>query len=45
MGKKAKRRLFLGGSVTAVGLLAGVYMVARSASAAADFDPATIATV
>ena len=39
MGKKAKRRLFFGGSVTAVGLLAAVYMVAGSASAGADFDP------
>ena len=28
MGKKAKRRLFYGGSVTAAGLLAGVYLIA-----------------
>ncbi len=45
MGKKAKRRLFFGGSVTAVGLLAGVYLLAGSASAGADFDPGSIATV
>ena len=45
MGKKAKRRLFYGGSVTAAGLLAGVYLIAGSASAGADFDPTSIATV
>ena len=45
MGKKAKRRLFYGGSFTAVGLLAGVYLLAGSASAGADFDPTSIATV
>jgi len=39
MGKKAKRRLFYGGSVTAVCLLAGVYMVAGSASAGATSIP------
>ena len=45
MGKKAKRRLFYGGSFTAVGLMAGVYLLAGSASAGADFDPTSIATV
>ncbi|MFI5079238.1 MAG: efflux RND transporter periplasmic adaptor subunit, partial [Vicinamibacteria bacterium] len=45
MGKKAKRRLFYGGSVTVAGLLAGVYLIAGSASAGADFDPTSIATV
>ena len=33
MGKKAKRRLFYGGSVTAFGLLAGIYLLARLAPA------------
>jgi HlyD family secretion protein len=45
MGKKAKRRLFFGGSVTAAGLVAGVYLLAGSANAGADFDPGSIATV
>jgi len=45
MGKKAKRRLFYGGSVTAVCLVAGVYLLAGSANAGADFDPGSIATV
>ncbi len=45
MGKKAKRRLFFGGSVTAVGLVAGVYLLAGSANAGAEFDPGSVATV
>ena len=45
MGKKANRRLFYGGSVTAVCLVAGVYLLAGSANAGADFEPGSIATV